>query len=373
MTTTDTRPPAAVALPHRPDRVGQATAVEQSRAAAEVHAAILVAQQCPREMNAARQAMEYSCGMKELAERAFFRYSRGGTQISGPSVHLARELARTWGNVQYGVAELRRDDEHGQSEMQSYAWDVQTNTRNVAVFIVPHKRDKTGGAVKLVDMRDIYENNANAGARRVRECIFGILPPWFVEKAKKLCHETLSDGGDIPLPKRIEDAVAAFGVLGISERRLVAKLGRPSAQWEGEDLATLRVIHTSITRGEMSKDEEFPPDTATAKDITGAIQATARPTPEPATDTAGPTADREQINRLMLWFMDQNIPEGDVLFYTRALAQRDEVETVGQLTRDEASVVLTMLDGFAKTDDPVSELQAAVAEWYDRPETQGSA
>jgi hypothetical protein len=73
--------------------------------------------------------MRESCSQKGLAERAFFRYSRGGSQITGPSVHLARELARCFGNVQYGIAELRRDDEHGESEMQAFAWDVQTNTR----------------------------------------------------------------------------------------------------------------------------------------------------------------------------------------------------------------------------------------------------
>src|SRR5918998_422813 len=50
-----------VVLPHQPGRIGQATAVEQSRAVAEVEAAIIVAQRCPRNIDAALQAMEYSC------------------------------------------------------------------------------------------------------------------------------------------------------------------------------------------------------------------------------------------------------------------------------------------------------------------------
>ncbi len=151
-----------------PGRIGQGTAVEQSRAVAEVQAAIIVAQQCPRHVDVARNEMRVTCGMLGLAERAFYQYPKGRQTVSGPSVHLARELARCWGNVDYGIKELRRDDEYGQSEMQAWAWDQQTNTRSSNTFIVPHKRDSASGST-LTSIRDIYENNANNGARRLRE------------------------------------------------------------------------------------------------------------------------------------------------------------------------------------------------------------
>ena len=54
--------------------------------------------------------MTDACKQPALADRAFFRYSRGGGAITGPSIHLARELARALGKVQYGITELRRDD-----------------------------------------------------------------------------------------------------------------------------------------------------------------------------------------------------------------------------------------------------------------------
>ena len=193
-----------------PTRVGQGTAVEQSRAVAEVHAAIVVAQQCPRDVQAAVAEMRRSCMQTALAKRAFFRYNRAGSTVSGPSVHLARELARCWGNVQYGIAELRRDDEYGQSEMQAFAWDVEKNSRASTVFVVPHKRDVKGGPKALVDMRDVYENNANNGARRVREMILAILPPWFVEEAKELCSKTLEEGVGKSLDQRVADGIQAF-------------------------------------------------------------------------------------------------------------------------------------------------------------------
>jgi hypothetical protein len=238
-------------------RNGQATAVEQSRAIAEVQAAVVVAQQCPRDVQAAVTAMRESCGQYTLAQRAFFRYSRGGSNIQGPSVHLARELARVWGNIQYGISELRRDDAEGVSEMQAYAWDIQTNTRMSSIFIVPHVRDTKSGAKALTDLRDVYENNANQGARRVREAIFAVLPPWFIEEAKDLCTQAMTSGGGKPLAQRVADAEKWFVGVGVRLAQLEDKLGRKRAEWEGVDIAQLEVISASLRNGETNIDEEF--------------------------------------------------------------------------------------------------------------------
>jgi len=276
-----------------PGRLGQATAVEQSRAVAEVQAAIVVAQQCPRSIPTAVTAMRESCAQPALAERAFYRFPRSGQTVTGPSVHLARELARCWGNVQYGVAELRRDDEHGQSEMQAYAWDVQTNTRSISVFVVPHQRDRRDGPQKLIDMRDIYENNANQGARRLREAIFSVLPPWFTEEAKDVATRTLTDGGGKPLAQRIADAITAFEELGVSSDQMEGRLGRSRDVWNAHDIAQLHVVYASLQRGEVTVDEEFPAQRVTVAEITGRkagktpVQGDASEADEPAPDEGG--------------------------------------------------------------------------------------
>lgn len=255
---------------HTPGRVGQATAVEQSRAVAEVQAAVIVAQQCPRSVPAAITAMEEACAQAELAGRAFFRFPRGGETVSGPSVYLARELARCWGNVQHGVTELARDDTHGQSEMQAWAWDVQTNTRSSSTFIVPHKRDTRSGAKELTDMRDIYENNANNGARRLREAIFSVLPAWYSARAQALCQATIENGGGKPLAVRIADAVKAFERHRVTPARIAAKFGHATVdELNATDVAQLGVIYDSLRQGTVTVDDEFPaePDRITAADI----------------------------------------------------------------------------------------------------------
>jgi hypothetical protein len=277
--TNDIAVPSALAVP---DRIGQATAVEQSRAVAEVQGAILVAQRCPRDVTTAVNAMRQSCGQTYLAERAFYDVPRSGSSVTGPTVHLARDLARTWGNVQYGVSELRRDDVHGQSEMLAFAWDVQTNTRVETKFVVPHVRDrsaKSGGPVRLTSMDDIYQSNANAGARRVRECIFSILPPWFVEEAKATCQKTLEHGGGKPIEQRVADAVRLFeDEFDITVDQLEQRVGRLTSKWTPRDVASLSVTYQSLKRGEIQKDEAFPPERVTVAEVEQSAPASRRAT-----------------------------------------------------------------------------------------------
>jgi hypothetical protein len=273
----------------RATSIGQATAVEQSRAVAEVQAAVVVAQQCRRDVQLAVQQMRESCAQKALADRAFFRYSRGGSTITGASVHLARELARVWGNIQYGISELRRDDTEGISEMQAFAWDLETNTRSAAIFIVPHRRDTKSGQKALTDLRDVYENNANNGARRVREAIFAVLPPWFTEEAKELCQRTIADGGGKPLAQRIADIVRWFESRGVRLTQLEDKLGSKRAKWEAVDVSQLEVIGRSLVNGEITVDEEFPAPRVTADDIPQRGKAKA---PEKAAAAPEPPAEQ---------------------------------------------------------------------------------
>jgi hypothetical protein len=272
----------------------QATAIEQSRAIAEVQAMVYVAQERPRSVPAAIAAMRESCGQKTLADRAFYRYSRSGQQVSGPSIHLMRELARCWGNITYGVAELNRDDDAGRSEVQAFAWDLEANTRPALIFIVPHARDTKQGRKPIIDLRDVYENNANQGARRLRECISSVLPAWFVEEAKERATKTLEGAiGDKPLAQAIADTAKAWlDQHNVNRAQLEDKLGRKQDDWTPGDLATLRVIWTSLRRGEVTKDEEFPQKRVTAEEVieqNGAYDPAAEPAP---TDPGWPEVAR---------------------------------------------------------------------------------
>lgn len=245
-------------------QAGQGTMVEQARAIAEVRAAVMIAMERPRNRAAAIAEMREVCTIPALADRAFFRVDRGSQKVNGASIHLARELARCWGNVAYGVKELVRDDVKGQSELLAFAWDLQTNARSEINFIVPHTRfTRSKGNVQLTQTQEIYENNASFAGRRLREAIFAVLPVWFKEEAEAICHATLSKGaGDKPLVQRIADTKAAFEAIGVTAAQLEKKRGRKLDEFLGDDLAALRVIFVSIKRGEVTVADEFPTDDA---------------------------------------------------------------------------------------------------------------
>lgn len=271
-----------IAIQPRSD-VSQATAVEQTRAIAEVQAAIVVAQQVRRDTERAVAEMRDSCQRMAMAERAFYAVKNRGT---GPSVHLMKELARIWGNIQYGVHELRRDDEKGESEVQAFAWDVETNSRNSRTFQQPHARMKSGKREKLTELHDIYLSNQNTGARAVRECIDNVLPKWFTEEAQTICRRTLEHGEGVPMEERKQNMIASFRGIGVKVDQLETKIGRPRGQWTAADLAQMGVLFTSITRDGLPKDEEFPPVRLTAEEITkGRTKANPR---EASTDPVSP-------------------------------------------------------------------------------------
>jgi hypothetical protein len=273
-----------------PDRVGQSTAVEQSRAVAEVQAAIYVARQFPRDVGRSRSAMQAACGSMALAEKAFYKFPRAGGAVEGSTIHLAKTLAQAWGNIQYGVSEMRRDDEYRQSEMQAWAWDVEANTRHVLTFIVPHAKFANKQVQQLVDLRDIYENNANNGARRLREAIFAVIPDFFIGEAEELCRETLAKGDGKPLEERVAGAIGVFQGLGVTEAQLEQKLGRTKQQWTGADIAQLLITLKSIQRREIAVDEAFPQARITGAEITSRSSGSRKQAPPDDDPWAGQPA-----------------------------------------------------------------------------------
>lgn len=333
------QPSAPVA---RPGELGQATAVEQSRAMAEVQAQAYLARQFPRDVTTAREAMIEACQQMPLAERSQFSYRRAGQSVTGPTVHLARELARCWGNIQYGLIELSRDDIGGSSQMIAFAWDVQTNARSSSTFIVPHLRDRKeseGGPVKLTATRDIYENNANQGARRVREAIFSVLPTWFTEEAKAVCRHTLEHGGGKPLAVRIDEMVTAYGRAGITVAQLEARVGTEKAKWTVQEVATLGVVFTSLRNGETTKEEEFPPVTApvTPEEVAGKATATRA---KKATAEAKESEKTEVLDQIYALAAVRGITDGDI---EDEFAQRNDGVTTASASLEQLQAYLTSL------------------------------
>lgn len=228
---------------------------ESQRSIAEVQAALVIAKQFPRNPIEAMDKILNACQRPKLAGSALYSYARGGTDITGPSIRLAEAIALTWGNLQFGIREL--SSSNGESTVEAFAWDVETNTRQTKIFQVPHMRySKSKGNTKLTDPRDIYELIANNGARRLRACILGVIPGDVIEAAVEQCEETIKASADTS-PEGIKKLIAAFEAVGVEKAAIEKRIQRKIDAITAAQVVSLRKIYTSIKEGMSSTSEWF--------------------------------------------------------------------------------------------------------------------
>lgn len=252
------------------ENINQGTiAIEASRAIAEAQGKLVIAKRFPRDEVAAYNRVAQACQRKGIAEKAFYSYNRGGSTVNGPTIRFAEELARCWGNIDYGIKELSQDD--GKSEMQAYAWDLETNAQSVQNFTNPHIREVGGKAKLLTSQRDIYEINANMGARRLRSRILAILPNDLVDMAILECRKTLAGNNDEPLIDRVKKMVVAFGKIGVTQEQIEKRLKRKIDTMTADDFVDFTGIYNAIKNGESKIAEWFEAE-KTASELTDALK-----------------------------------------------------------------------------------------------------
>lgn len=229
------------------------TAREQS----EVQGMILLAKKFPRSEQQAVDRILNACTRPSLAEGAVYQYARGGSDVSGPSIRLAEAIAQNWGNLNFGVREL--EQRNGESTVEAFAWDLETNTRQTKVFQVAHLRYTKQGTKVLTDPRDIYEMVANQGARRVRACILGLIPGDVVDAAVAQCDATLRINAGEVTPERIKGMVAKFAEFGVTREQIEARIQRRIDSVTAAQLVSLGKVYNSIRDGMSVAADWFEP------------------------------------------------------------------------------------------------------------------
>ncbi len=237
-------------------------AVEQSRAVAETQASMMIAKKFPRDPIAAVDRILNACTRPTLAEQALYTYARGGTDITGPSIRLAEALAQQWGNFQFGIREL--EQRNGESTVEAYAWDVETNTRQVKVFQVKHERHTRKETYALTDPRDIYELTANQGARRLRACILGVIPGDVVESAVRQCETTLKTKAEVT-PERLKNLLEKFAEFGVTKEQIEARIQRHVDAMTPAQMVDLGKKYNSLKDGMSQPSDWFEPSPVTGE------------------------------------------------------------------------------------------------------------
>jgi hypothetical protein len=263
-------PAPAPSVPMNLGNINQGTvAIEASRAVAEAQGKLYIAKAFPRDETKAYASVMEVCSRYGFASKAFYAFPRGGQTITGPNIRFAEELARCWGNVDYGIKELSRDA--GKSELQAYAWDLETNTQSVQNFTNPHQREAGKKMVTLTSDRDIYENNANMAARRLRARILAILPAWLVDAAIAQCKKTVAQGdGKMILIDRVRVLVQMFSKFGVTQDQIEKRLKHKVESMSEDELTEFVGIYNSIKDKDSTPAQWFANE-ETASDLTKSV------------------------------------------------------------------------------------------------------
>ncbi len=223
------------------------TSMQQAMARHEIEGAIVVARRFPRNEDAAYGRVMKSCQRWNFASIARYSYPRGGQQIEGPSVNLAREVARCWTNIRYGCDIVHDDD--ASRTVRGWAWDVESNTKESQDSTFKKLIYRKKGGWQSPDERDLRELTNKHGAICVRNCLLHLVPPDLIEEAIRCSKATLEHEAAKDPDEARKKMIRAFAGLGVTVEDLELYLGHPLKQASPGEISDLRGIWKSISDG----------------------------------------------------------------------------------------------------------------------------
>lgn len=308
------------------------------RTLAEVQVAVMMAKTFPRDKIAVKEKFIMDCCREQLAEKAVYSYSKGGTEITGPTIRFAEALKNAWGNIQSGWRELSRMN--GVSEIEAFAWDTENNTRESVVFSVKHWRDTKKGGYLITDEREIYELCANQAKRRERACILAKIDGDIIDAGLKQCELTLNNTVQVT-PERIKSMIEKFAIFKVTQEMLEKRIQRRIDTINGPLMLSLTRIYNSLNN-DMSKAEEwfeFPkaaePEAKGNEAVKEKLQkkgkaaaapeakAEEKPATKPTQEPTKATIEKNNCEIIL--------PDGEIALFPRDLSPRDLAQILAPL------------------------------------------
>lgn len=220
---------------------------------------IWVAKQMPRNMAEVEAKVKQMCAHDSVAEKAFFSFKRGGSEIAGETIHLANVCMTAYGNIESGWKKI---GEHVNkkgvtcSECEAYCFDKESNIIRKISFSVPHFRETKDGGYGITSDRDIYELCANMASRRMRACIWGVIPEFVRTLAADECRRTLERDAKSS-DERIKKLLEKFSLLKVSKEMIEKKLGHPVEECTVNEIIHLGRLHNAIAFNIVSVEDQF--------------------------------------------------------------------------------------------------------------------
>jgi hypothetical protein len=232
--------------------VDRSIAAASMAAVTESRTMLGMAKEFPRNEFDAFQKIISSCRRPSFAEGVSYVFPRGGKPIAGPSVKLAREMARVWGNIQYGLEVIK--DTETDRHIRAWAWDMETNAK---VFSedsfkkLIQRKDYETKETRWVepDERDLRELMNRRGAILIRNCILQLMPPDYVDDAVLTAQETITNRAAKDPDGERKRIAASFVDLGVPVSEIEEWAGVKFAQLTPKHITDLRSIYASIRDG----------------------------------------------------------------------------------------------------------------------------
>lgn len=245
-------------------------AASEERSRQEIQASIAVAKRYPRDEDQTYARLLKACKRSSFAEQCSYSFPRGRSTVTGPSVNLAREAARVYGNIVFGIEIVRDLPESRQ--IRGYAFDLETNLRVVYedTFEKLIQRKRGGKTVwEIPDERDLRELQNRRGAILVRNCILQIVPRDFIEDALIQARETMAKATEQDPDAARKGVIKAFSSLNVGPDLLKAILGHSIDIASPDELTKLREIFKSIEDGQSTIGEYLPTELQAAEETGG--------------------------------------------------------------------------------------------------------
>lgn len=247
--------------------IGIVDNADSSRAVAETLGQMSIAKKFPRDMKVVEEKLKKICNNQSFAESAYYSQKRGDKEIIGPSIRLAEAVVYCLGNINYGINAYPDEEDKNATKYVVFAIDLENNTRIDRSFVRKHIRTIKGKNIPVTSPQAQYELVASDAARRLRACIFNIVPKYLTDMAKEICKKALATPDETPIETKIERMLTAFLELGISKNDIEGRLGKEIDSIKIDDLIKIRGLYNAIVQGYTTKDEIFPANKSIDKTI----------------------------------------------------------------------------------------------------------
>ena len=229
----------------------------------ELKAMFTVAHSVGRNEAEAYNRAMVSCERPGFAEGCTYSFPRGGTKVTGPSVQMARELARCWGSIIYElrIIDVGEDEVH----IRAVAIDlIAVNRVSMEDKFRKKIQRKSGNTTRWIepDERDLRELINRRGAICVRNALLQLLPPDVVEDAVAKAAQTLeaAAAGDLEGEQKdrtLKAILATFRDIHVTQQMIEGYIGTPYQRITPTQVADLRSVFSSIRDGNTQVADHF--------------------------------------------------------------------------------------------------------------------